>query len=342
MASFDLEFSGHPVHLRFNSPLPCYWLKKIEKCTCSYWQYCVDFSDTADCIKCPDDQYPNRNQNVCIPKLVTFLSYDEPLGIGIAICALSLLLTTAVILGLFIKHRDTPMVKANNKDLTYILLISLCFWFLSVLFQIGQPQKVTCILRQIAFGFSFTMAVSAIIAKTVTVVLAFMAIHPGSKMKKWMGKKLTSSIVLSSCIIKAGICIGCLVTSPPFTDSDMHSSPETIVLQCIESPPLKVYFDMTFIGLLALVSCIVASFTQKLPNTFNEAILITLSLHVLYCLWISFLPIYLTTTGKFQAGAESFTIILSGAGLLACIFVPKCYIILWKPELNKREHFRKR
>ncbi|XP_059108629.1 vomeronasal type-2 receptor 116-like isoform X2 [Peromyscus eremicus] len=299
-------------------------------------------TDTDQCMKCREDQYANAEQNHCLYKDVTFLAFDDPLGVTLSSMALCLSAFTFLVLGIFVKHQDTPIVKANNLTLSYILLISFIFCFLCSLLFIGHPNSVTCILQQITYGVSFTVAVSTVLAKTITVVLAFKVNTPGRRMK-WLLVSGAPTYIIPICIIiQIILCAIWLGTSPPSVDIDAHSEHGHIIIVCNKGSVTAFYSVLGYLGSLALGSFTVAFLARNLPDTFNEAKFLTFSMLLFCSVWVTFLPVYHSTKGKVMVAVEVFSILDSSAGLLGCIFVPKCYIILLRPERNSLQKLREK
>ncbi|XP_076002408.1 vomeronasal type-2 receptor 1-like [Genypterus blacodes] len=293
---------------------------------------------SADCTPCPQEYWSNEKRDKCILKTIEFLSYHEPMGIAITVVSLLGALLSLSTMFVFIRYKETPVIKASNSELSCFLLFSLFTCFLCPLTFIGRPTVWTCMLRHTAFGVTFALCISCVLGKTVVVVTAFKATIPGNKVAGKFGPAQQRIIVGSCTFIQIVICVLWLTLNPPFPDMVFRYSSTKIVLECNTGSEAAFYAVLGYIGLLAIVCLVLAFLARKLPDNFNEAKFITFSMLIFCAVWITFIPAYVSSPGKFTVAVEIFAILSSAFGLLLSVFAPKCYIILIKPERNTKKH----
>uniref|UniRef100_A0A8C4H0Z3 G-protein coupled receptors family 3 profile domain-containing protein n=2 Tax=Dicentrarchus labrax TaxID=13489 RepID=A0A8C4H0Z3_DICLA len=295
-------------------------------------------TDSMECISCPEDFWSGPHRDHCVPKKTEFLSYHEPLGICLTAASLLGTFICAVVLGIFIHHRSTPIVRANNSELSFLLLVSLKLCFLCSLLFIGRPRLWTCQLRHAAFGISFVLAVSCILVKTMVVLAVFKASKPGGGTSlKWFGAMQQRGTVLVLTSIQAIICTAWLVSSSPAPHKNTQYYNDKIVYECVVGSTIAFAVLLGYIALLAILSFLLAFLARNLPDNFNEAKFITFSMLIFCAVWVAFVPAYVNSPGKYADAVEVFAILASSFGLLVALFGPKCYIILLKPERNTKK-----
>uniref|UniRef100_A0AAV2J7F0 Extracellular calcium-sensing receptor n=1 Tax=Knipowitschia caucasica TaxID=637954 RepID=A0AAV2J7F0_KNICA len=230
-------------------------------------------------------------------------------------------------------------VKATNRELSYVLLFSLICCFSSSLVFIGEPQDWTCRVRQPAFGISFVLCISCILVKTNRVLLVFEAKIPTSLHRKWWGLNLQFLLVFLFTFVQVMICVVWLYNAPPSSYRN-YDIDEIIFITCNEGSMMALGFLIGYTCFLAAICFFFAFKSRKLPENFTEAKFITFSMLIFFIVWISFIPAYFSTYGKFVSAVEVIAILASSFGLLACIFFTKVYIILFKPSRNTIEEVR--
>ncbi|XP_018412527.1 PREDICTED: extracellular calcium-sensing receptor-like [Nanorana parkeri] len=293
-------------------------------------------TDSLECLQCPLEYWPNTQKDSCVPKELEYISFKETLGsVLFGGALLGIFLATSIIV-IFIYHRYNPVVRANNSHLSFCALFSIVLCLLSSITYLGQPSTMTCLMRNTGFGITFTFCISCILGKTIVVIVAFNVQHPDRK-AALLFSPIKQKVFISLCnLFQIVVCAVWNILSPPQPVRKTTFDSPAIILQCDAGSLLAFSLVLGYIGLLVCVCFTLAFCARNLPYHYNEAKLITFSMVTVSAVWITFIPTYLSTSGKYLDAVEMFAILFSCYGLLICIFIPKCYMILLQPHKKIR------
>uniref|UniRef100_A0A8C7XZR4 Vomeronasal 2, receptor 1 n=1 Tax=Oryzias sinensis TaxID=183150 RepID=A0A8C7XZR4_9TELE len=292
-------------------------------------------TNARECILCSGDFWSNDAHDTCVPKIIEFLAFGEPLGVTlIVIAALGALLTIAVGVVLIL-HIDTPLVKANDPLLSFSLLFSLVVTFLCSIVFLGEPQHWSCMTSQVALALGFALCLSSIMGGSPEGAAFLLFLNIQKKDILTCAHQRTIAMVVIACTVW-------LIILPPHPVKNTSAQNIKIILECDEGSIVFICCVFAYDIVLALLAFVFAFIARKLEDHFSEAKCVTFGMLVFFIVWISFVPAYLSTRGKFMVAVQIFAILASSFGLLFCIFLPKCYILLVKPERNKEEMMKPR
>ncbi|KAB0364627.1 hypothetical protein FD754_008783 [Muntiacus muntjak] len=151
----------------------------------------------------------------------------------------------------------------------------------------------------ITLALGFSLCLSCILGKTISLFSAYR-----------ISKSKTRFISIRPLYRKNIVLTSVIALNPPRVYKNMESQNIKIILECNEGS----------------VEFLCSIFGMDLPqDNYYEGKCIAFGMLVFFfIIWISFVPAYLSTKGKFKVAMEIFAILASSYGLLGCTFAPKC------------------
>ncbi|KAK1889356.1 Metabotropic glutamate receptor 1 [Dissostichus eleginoides] len=156
-----------------------------------------------------------------------------------------------------------------------------------------------------------------------------------TKKPRFMGAWAQVVIAFMLVSVQLTLEITLIVLEPPLPVKSYPSIRE-VYLICNTST-VGMVAPLGYNGLL-IMSCTYYAFkTRNVPANFNEAKYIAFTMYTTCIIWLAFVPIYFGSNYKIIT--TSFSVSLSVTVALGCMFTPKMYIMLAKPERNVRSAF---
>ncbi|KAI5744195.1 hypothetical protein M8J76_000032 [Diaphorina citri] len=302
-------------------------------------QYHVRSStDETKCVICPEGTKPNVEHTECLEVPEVYLKYESHWAIGAMGLSTMGILITAFIGLVFIRHNDTPVVKAAGRELSYVLLTGILMCYLVTFVLVMKPTDIVCGVQRFGTGFCFTVVYAALLTKTNRISRIFNAGKRTVKRPSFISPK--SQLIICTGMISVQVLINgvWMVLSPPRA---IHHYPtrEDNLLVCASFISASYMIAFGYPIVLIVVCTVYAVLTRNIPEAFNESKHIGFTMYTTCVIWLAFVPLYFGTGNHMplRITTMSVTISLSASVTVACLFSPKLYIILIRPDQNVRQ-----
>ncbi|KAJ8333056.1 hypothetical protein SKAU_G00419520 [Synaphobranchus kaupii] len=283
------------------------------------------------CRSCQEDEYVSPERDCCLKKAVAFLKWTDGFAVVLAAFGVAGLIFTLLVAALFIKHRGTPIVKGTGGNLCFLILVSLATSFGSLCAFIGKPTDLSCKVGLPLFIISFSLCVSCILANLFQIRVGFAF---NARAHDRLMRFNNPVAIATGCVsIQAALVAAWLALAPPFRQ-EVSTYRAKVVVQCANGSDAMFGATLSYIAFLAVVCFLFAFKGKQLPDLYKNSSFITVGMLVYLVAWMLFIPIYVNTSGKYVQAVEASAMLVSNYSILCCHFCPKCYIILFRKELN--------
>nr|XP_012306942.1 metabotropic glutamate receptor 6 isoform X1 [Aotus nancymaae] len=323
--------------------VPCCW--HCEACDGYRFQV-----DEFTCEACPGDMRPTPNHTGCRPTPVVRLSWSSPWAAPPLLLAVLGIVATTTVVATFVRHNNTPIVRASGRELSYVLLTGIFLIYAITFLMVAEPGATVCAARRLFLGLGTTLSYSALLTKTNRIYRIFEQGKRSVTPPPFISPTSQLVITFSLTSLQVVGVIAWLGVRPPHSVIDYEEQrtvdPEQArgVLKCDMS-------DLSLIGclgysLLLMVTCTVYAIKARgVPETFNEAKPIGFTMYTTCIIWLAFVPIFFGTAQSaekiyIQTTTLTVSLSLSASVSLGMLYVPKTYVILFHPEQNVQKRKR--
>ena len=269
----------------------CCWI-----CTkCQPFEY---VKDEFTCADCGEGGWPLPEMNGCFRLEEQYMQWMSVYAlVPMSLSCLGIMLTMIVILT-FIRHSDTPIVKASGRELSFMLLSGCLVCYVMSFILLAKPEALTCAIQRFGVGFGFAVIYASLFTKTNRISRIFDSASKSAKRPAFISPK--SQVVLSGVLISIQIVCTCiwLVLEPPGT-RHYYPTRDVVILKC-KIQDTSFLISLIYNMLLIIICTVYAVKTRKIPENFNESKFIGFTMYTTCIIWLAFVPIYFGTLNSFQ------------------------------------------
>ena len=150
------------------------------------------------CESCPNIHWPDDSRISCLQIMPFYMSFIEPVAIGLGAAATAGIIACLLIGTALIKYRDEQVIKCTSVELSFMVLVGAFTAYCLPLSFLSEPNTYKCYINHVGFSLTFTIVYAPLLVKTNRIYRIFKAGRRTTR-KPWCiskGSQILISIVL--------------------------------------------------------------------------------------------------------------------------------------------------
>ena len=321
----------------FNTPC-CWDCIKCPKGTVS------TENGSTNCTKCDLETKSNEEQNKCEKLAIINITHTTAYGIAIILMALIGFILTLLVCGIYIKFYNSPIVKASNREISFLLLFGILSLHILAALELSEPSHSLCTAASFWRYFALNLCITVLFLKTMRITSVF-EVDKVAQLFAPCYKTLTRQSVFLSVMNLASLCLlvlWILLDSPRRKKIIRFDEYVFLVCKPFETNAgLALFISVCAYTLIVAFLCTYYAFKARgIPDNFNEARYIGFSMYILLLSSLAYYPVAFAFESWYVTIVSCTTTLVTSFGLLGCMFGPRIYILFFQSQQNTIESIR--
>lgn len=325
-----------PIYLYINRlPVRILIYACIWKEAYSLWKQltCSSFEATCAC-----HSIPLFYASGCDPIQQKYLQWTESAVIVVMLVSALALVTAACVSAVYARYINTPLIKASSRELSFVILVGIMVSQASTFAILAKPSPTSCLMERLFPVLSIAAVHAAIFTKTNRIARILAVSEKRIFQRRLRFMSTTAQLTTTGVLIMGQVIITgtMLVIERPDTVLSYPASNRAVLL--CDTTELASFLPLAYDFVLIAMCTVYAVKTRNVPENFNEAKMIGFAMYSTVVIWVAYIAVYIGNEDNREL-ALCLAISISSIIVLALLFLPRVYIVLFHPEKNRRSSF---
>ena len=118
------------------------------------------------CESCPNFHWPDSSRTSCVRIDSFYMSFGEPVAIGLGVASITGLLVCLFIGTALVKYRNEQVIKCTSVELSFLILVGAFLAYCLPISFLSQPNTYKCYVNHIGFSLTFAIVYAPLLVKT--------------------------------------------------------------------------------------------------------------------------------------------------------------------------------